>query len=116
MAINYVCFGPPVIMAVLLLVNFLFTGLASWLSEDPDREWWARSAAWILITICVWIVLNVIVLWGAQLISGKPSNRIDLLYGANCREILDFTSRSARAIYASFGTVAGIFGALFGLE
>jgi len=115
MAINYVCFGPPAIMAVLLLVNFLFTGLASWLSEDPDREWWARSAAWILITICAWIALNVIVLWGAQMISGKPSNRIDVLYGANGRDILDFTSRSARAIYAGFGTVAGIFGALFGL-
>jgi hypothetical protein len=50
-ALNYVCFAPALILAVLLLVNFLFTGLASWVSEDEDREWWGRSAAWILITI-----------------------------------------------------------------
>ena len=28
------------ILAVLLLVNFLFTGLTSWVTEDEDREWW----------------------------------------------------------------------------
>jgi hypothetical protein len=49
-----------------MLVNFLFTGLASKVTKDEDREWWGRSAAWILITIVGWIVFNVIVLWGAQ--------------------------------------------------
>ena len=44
-AVAYVCFAPALIMAVVMLVNFLFTGLASWVSEDEDREWWARSAA-----------------------------------------------------------------------
>ena len=67
-ALNYVCFAPALIMLVLLLVNFLFTGLASWVSKDEDREWWGRSAAWILITVFGWIVVNVIVLWGAQAI------------------------------------------------
>src|SRR4029077_4648126 len=57
------------ILAVLLLVNFLFTGLTSWVSRDEDREWGGRSAAWILITIVAWIVVNVVVLWGAQAIS-----------------------------------------------
>ena len=38
-AVNYVCFAPAVVFSMLLLVNFLFTGLASWVSEDQDREW-----------------------------------------------------------------------------
>src|SRR5206468_2842277 len=61
-AAKYVCFAPALILAVLLLVNFLFTGLTSWVTEDEDREWWGRSAAWILITIFGWIIVNVIVL------------------------------------------------------
>ena len=72
-AVKYVCFAPALILAVLLLVNFLFTGLTSWVTEDEDREWWGRSAAWILITIFGWIVVNVVVLWGAQAISATPN-------------------------------------------
>ena len=79
-AVNYVCFAPALILAVLLLVNFLFTGLTSWVTEDEDREWWGRSAAWILITIFGWIVVNVVVLWGAQAISPTP-NRLAVFLG-----------------------------------
>ena len=56
-----------------MLVNFLFTGLTSKVTEDEDREWWGRSAAWILITIVGWIVVNVIVLWGAQAITATTT-------------------------------------------
>src|SRR2546421_428491 len=50
-ALNYVCFAPALILAVLLLANVLSTGLASWVTPDEDREWWGRAAAWSLITI-----------------------------------------------------------------
>src|SRR4029077_7083083 len=80
--INYVCFAPAIVFAMLLLVNFLFTGLASWVSEDQDREWWARSAAWILITICGWVALNVLVLWGAQALSSESGgNQLGVFLG-----------------------------------
>ncbi len=35
-AINYVCFAPALVLAILLLVNFLFTGLASDAGQDFD--------------------------------------------------------------------------------
>ena len=79
-AVNYVCFAPALILGVLLLVNFLFTGLASRVTKDEDREWWGRSAAWILITIFGWIVFNVIVLWGAQAISATQ-NQLEVFLG-----------------------------------
>jgi hypothetical protein len=101
-AINYVCFAPPFIFAALLLVNFLFTGLASWVSEDEDREWWARSAAWILITICGWIVVNVVVLWGAQLINTQTTNRLAVFLG-------DVQANPvAKTLLATFGGVTGL--------
>ena len=110
-AINYVCFAPPLLLAVLLLVNFLFTGLASWVSGDHDREWWARSAAWILITIFGWIVINVVVLWGAQALTPDAGgNRLAVFIG----EVQ--ANPAAKAILSAFGGVTGLVGAWFALR
>jgi hypothetical protein len=110
---NYVCFAPALILAVLMLVNFLFTGFTSRWTEDEDREWWGRSAAWILITIVGWISINVIVLWGAQAISGSPTgNALDVFLGKGGVQ----TGTTAKALLGSFGGVAGIAGALLALR
>jgi hypothetical protein len=109
-ALNYVCFAPALILAVLLLVNFLFTGLASWVSKDEDREWWGRSAAWILITIFGWILVNVIVLWGAQAITAETGNRLDVFLGQVK------ANPAAKAILGAFGGVTGVVGALLALR
>jgi hypothetical protein len=108
-AVKYVCFAPALILAVLLLVNFLFTGLTSWVTEDEDREWWGRSAAWILITIFGWIVINAIVLWGAQLIS-PTSNRLDVFLG-------DVKATpQAKGLLGAFGGVTGVVSALLAIR
>jgi hypothetical protein len=108
-AVKYVCFAPALILAVLLLVNFLFTGLASWVTEDEDREWWGRSAAWILITIFGWIVVNVIVLWGAQAISATP-NRLGVFLG-DVR-----ATPEAKGLLGAFGGVTGLVSALLAIR
>ena len=79
-AVSYVSFAPALILVVLLLVNFLFTGLASWVTEDEDREWWGRSAAWILITVFGWIAVNLVVLWGGQALS-PTGNQLAVFLG-----------------------------------
>jgi Patatin-like phospholipase len=108
-AVKYVCFAPALILAVLLLVNFVFTGLTSWVTEDEDREWWGRSGAWILITIFGWIVVNVIVLWGAQAISATP-NRLGVFLG----EVK--ATPQAKGLLGAFGGVTGIVGALLAVR
>jgi len=115
-AVNYVCFAPALILAVLLLVNFLFTGLASWVTEDEDREWWGRSAAWLLITVFGWIVVNVIVLWGAQAISSStatpttPMNQLAVFLG-------DVKANpAAKALLGAFGGITGLAGTLLALR
>ena len=110
-ALNYVCFAPALILGVLMLVNFLFTGLASKVTEDEDREWWGRSAAWILITIFGWIVFNVIVLWGAQAITATTTgNQLQVFLGQVK------ANPTAKAVLGAFGGVSGIAGALLALR
>jgi hypothetical protein len=104
-AVKYVCFAPALILAVLLLVNFLFTGLTSWVSEDEDREWWGRSGAWLLITIFGWIIVNAIVLWGAQAISATP-NRLGVFLG----EVK--ATPQAKGLLGAFGGVTGLVSVL----
>jgi hypothetical protein len=109
-AVAYVCFAPALIMAVVMLVNFLFTGLASKVTKDEDREWWGRSAAWILITIFGWILVNVIVLWGAQAITATTANQLAVFLG-NVK-----ADPTAKALLGAFGGVSGIAGALLALR
>ncbi len=109
-AVAYVCFAPVLIMGVVMLINFLFTGLASWVSEDEDREWWARSAAWVAVTIAGWVVVNTIVLWGAQAITATGQNQIDVFLGQLKANPI------AKAILGAFGGVTGIAGALLALR
>ena len=110
-ALNYVCFAPVLLLAVLLLVNFLFTGLASRITGDADREWWGRSAAWIVITMFSWIAFNMIALWGAQAINPTTSgNRLQVFLGP------PKVTGYSEAILGTFGGVTGIAGALLALR
>lgn len=109
-ALNYVCFAAALILAVLLLVNVLSAGLASWVTEDEDREWWGRTAAWSLITISSWIVFNVIVLWGTEAITAMLGNDLDVVL-----EQLK-ANPVAKALVAAFGGVTGIVAALVALR
>jgi hypothetical protein len=109
-ALNYVCFAPALIMAVVMLVNFLFTGLTSKVTKDEDREWWGRSAAWILVTIASWIVVNLVVLWGAQAISPEKGNQLVVFLGHVKANPI------ANTILGAFGGITGIVGALLALR
>ncbi|HEV7902201.1 MAG TPA: patatin-like phospholipase family protein [Pyrinomonadaceae bacterium] len=64
----YLCIAVPLFLMVFLLTIVLFIGLTSAsrikFVEDEDREWWARLAAWVLISIIVWSVANVLVIFG----------------------------------------------------
>jgi Patatin-like phospholipase len=110
-AVTYVSFAPALILVVLLLVNFLFTGLTSWVTDDEDREWWGRSAAWILITIFGWIGVNLVVLLGGQAISGSSTgNQLAVFLGQVQ------ANPQAKAILGAFGGVTGIAGGLLALR
>jgi hypothetical protein len=52
----------PGALMIIGVMQFLTVGLTSKLTEDEDREWWARSMAWLLLTVLLWVSLAGVVL------------------------------------------------------
>lgn len=92
----YVSFAPPALMAVLLMVGLIFVGLMSKVTDDEDREWWARSTAWMLIFMVVWIAGSMLVVFGPVFLLSP---------------VLPGYMRGA---IASFGGILGIITAILG--
>ncbi len=54
---RYMLLVPPMFMAVFLATATLFIALASWWTDDDDREFWARMGAWMLVVTAGWLAL-----------------------------------------------------------
>jgi Patatin-like phospholipase len=50
-------FGPPFMVATFLLTGVLHLGLMGLTFENQKREWWARSAGWLLLGCLAWLLL-----------------------------------------------------------
>jgi hypothetical protein len=77
--VPFAMMGMPLLIALLLLAGVLFVGVASssllqhgdggeGFLTDSDREWWARSGAWLMIAAFGWLALSAISLYGPWLI------------------------------------------------
>lgn len=62
----------PTFLSLFLLAATLFIGLASRFTGDDDREWWARSGAWVLIGSVCWMGAASIVLFGPWVLEQLP--------------------------------------------
>jgi Patatin-like phospholipase len=88
----YSCAAVPAFLSLFLLAATLFIGLASRFTGDGDREWWARSGAWVLIASSFWMAAAGIVMFGPWVLVKLPG------------------------WIASAGGLAGIFTVLFGFS
>jgi hypothetical protein len=66
---NFVCFAPPLLLALYFAANALFVGITSWFGEDEDREWWGRAGGWLISVNVAWAALHALVLWVPLLIA-----------------------------------------------
>lgn len=64
----YTCFAAPALWFSFTLAETIFIGLSSRVTGEDDREWWARSGAWILLASGLWIALGMIVIYGPELV------------------------------------------------
>jgi hypothetical protein len=60
----YVCFATPLLLFLYLLATFLFVGISRAYTSDADREWMARSAGWLLVTVVLRAGLAAVVFLG----------------------------------------------------
>lgn len=60
----YQSFAVPIFLVIVLIAATGFVGFTSRTASDEDREWLARYGGWVLIVAGVWMVLNVLVLFG----------------------------------------------------
>ena len=65
---SYAVFAVPGILALILLSNTVFLGLASRELTDAALEWWNRFAAWLAIAATLWLAAGVLVFFMADLV------------------------------------------------
>ena len=65
-AVPYITFAPVVMLQGFFLLNSLFVGFTSWLSQTDDREWWARAAGWVGAITVGWLAVHGLVFWVPQ--------------------------------------------------
>jgi hypothetical protein len=76
----YVCFAAPLLLWLYLVSATLFVGLASYHMNDGDREWLARSGAWVLIAIFVRSAVSSLVIFGPEVLTSGVSLGIPWLF------------------------------------
>ena len=64
----YTTFGFPSVLAVFGVVTMLLVAATSKFTTEDDREWWARTGAWLLIAVLAWVVFSAAVLYGPALL------------------------------------------------
>jgi Patatin-like phospholipase len=63
---TFLVLSVPLVLVVFSVVAIMLVGLTSKYTNDEDREWWARSGAFILLAVAGWIVATGLVLFGAR--------------------------------------------------
>lgn len=62
----YSWLGLPILIAVFGVFQLVLVGVTSKYTEDEDREWWARCAAWFTIVLLGWLIASGLVLYATD--------------------------------------------------
>jgi hypothetical protein len=87
----------PVLIFIYGIFQIVLVGVTSRMTEDEDREWWARCAAWFTILMAAWIAGMGLVLYAESLVANSEHALLKLtgattLFGA----ILSFLGFSGK--------------------
>ncbi|MEP7308384.1 MAG: hypothetical protein ABJA98_23010 [Acidobacteriota bacterium] len=66
---RYVVLAFPLVMSVFLFAGTLLVGLTSYVTDDKDREWWARSGGTVLAMALAWPIAAGTVLYAANVLT-----------------------------------------------
>jgi hypothetical protein len=65
----FVLFSVPSALLTAFCLIAILVGLSSKITEEEDREWFARAGGWLLIVACGWVLLTVIGVFGSGLMT-----------------------------------------------
>jgi hypothetical protein len=69
----YAWLAVPALLAIFALAQGLLVALTSTIAEDEDREWWARSLAWLFISLVCYFAFSGVVLMTPVLADKLPA-------------------------------------------
>lgn len=98
----YTVLAFPTVMGLFLLAGTLLVGVTSYVTEDEDREWWARAGGWYLAVAGGWIVFAGLVLY-AGVVLGFMNMQLSAAFTA----ITGMTGWTAAKLGASSRTESG---------
>ena len=76
----YITAAFPTVLTIFLFAGALLVGLTSYITEDKDREWWARSGGMLLSIALGWALFASVVLSSAAIIQ-QVTWRVSSLLG-----------------------------------
>jgi hypothetical protein len=62
----YSTFAFPTVMGLFVITGIVLVGLTSYVTEDDDREWWARAAGWYMAVAAGWVVFAALVIYSTE--------------------------------------------------
>ena len=68
----------PVLLFVYGVFQLILVGLSSKITEDEDREWWARCAAWFTMVMFAWLLGMGLVLYANSLVTASANALLKL--------------------------------------
>lgn len=95
----YATFAMPSLVFIHFLTGTLYVALTSRTSDprdDEDREWWARAAGWLLVTIFAWSLFSAIVLVVPALFTKGLWQKLGPIVGALAGGATMFLSASSK--------------------
>ena len=94
----YCCLAVPLVLLTYQVAAVLAVGATSKISGDDDREWWARSAGWVLIVMVVWVVFCSAVILAPPLLQDAVSRIIAAATTAGVGGVASWLGKSAKTL------------------
>jgi hypothetical protein len=98
----YAVFAFPATMLIFSLSGALLVGATSYVTEDEDREWWARAGGWYSAAAAGWAVFALVVLYATETL-----NWLDGRVTASFAAATGLTGWTAARLGASSETSSG---------
>jgi len=103
----YSCLAVPLVLLMFHVAAIIAVGLTSEVSDDNDREWWARSAAWVLIVMVVWLLFSVAVIFAPGWLEKGVNRLMAAVATTGVGGLASWLGKSAKTVSSMHGDASG---------